>query len=245
MLDVRELALDEYHWPLPGDVPYHRALGARPLAIERAGHGWAQRWSSTAARSGSSTPTPRSSWRRRSTTRAMPPPSCWPSSRTSSSGTPPASWSRCQGPTARWLPCSSGASPSRTWTRPARARIGLLADPTRHTMHGESRVATGSRPADRTQRRAADRLDRGAAFFAVVRFAGALRAAAFSAPAWPAPSWPRPSRSCAFFDRLLRRRPLGRCRLRRAGVLGGRAAEGVLRARRRVGRRPPRPPRGG
>jgi GNAT superfamily N-acetyltransferase len=37
VLDVRELALDEYHWPLPGDVPYHRALGARPLAIERAG----------------------------------------------------------------------------------------------------------------------------------------------------------------------------------------------------------------
>ena len=37
VLDVRELALDEYDWPWPGDVPYHRALGARPLAIERAG----------------------------------------------------------------------------------------------------------------------------------------------------------------------------------------------------------------
>jgi GNAT superfamily N-acetyltransferase len=36
-LGVRELALDEYDWPLPGDVPYHRALGARPLEIDRAG----------------------------------------------------------------------------------------------------------------------------------------------------------------------------------------------------------------
>jgi GNAT superfamily N-acetyltransferase len=36
-LGVRELSLDEYDWPLPGDVPYHRALGARPLAIDRAG----------------------------------------------------------------------------------------------------------------------------------------------------------------------------------------------------------------
>ncbi len=36
-LAVRQLALDEYDWPLPGDVPYHRALGARPLAIDREG----------------------------------------------------------------------------------------------------------------------------------------------------------------------------------------------------------------
>ena len=36
-LAVRELALDEYVWPLPGDVPYHRALGARPLAVDREG----------------------------------------------------------------------------------------------------------------------------------------------------------------------------------------------------------------
>jgi GNAT superfamily N-acetyltransferase len=36
-LGVHELSLDEYDWPLPGDVPYHRALAARPLAIDRAG----------------------------------------------------------------------------------------------------------------------------------------------------------------------------------------------------------------
>jgi GNAT superfamily N-acetyltransferase len=36
-LGVREQSLDEYDWPLPGDVAYHRALGARPLAIDRAG----------------------------------------------------------------------------------------------------------------------------------------------------------------------------------------------------------------
>ena len=60
--------------------------------------GWARRWSSTAARSASSTPTPPRCWRRPSTTRTMPRPSCWPSSPTSSKREPPASWSRCQGP---------------------------------------------------------------------------------------------------------------------------------------------------
>ena len=114
--------------------------------------GWARRWSSTAARSASSTPTPPRCWRRPSTTRTTPRPSCWPSSPTSSTRAPPASWSRCQDRTARWPRCSSGASPSPTWTRPARARTGCW--PTRPATR-----CTASR-AWRPRRRAAGRAQR-------------------------------------------------------------------------------------
>ena len=34
---VEPLPFDAYDWPLPGDLPYHRALGARPLAVRRDG----------------------------------------------------------------------------------------------------------------------------------------------------------------------------------------------------------------
>jgi len=36
-LAVEPLPLDAYDWPLPGDMPYHRALGATPLSINRDG----------------------------------------------------------------------------------------------------------------------------------------------------------------------------------------------------------------
>jgi len=36
-LSVEPLPFDAYDWPLPGDVPYHRALGATPLAVRRDG----------------------------------------------------------------------------------------------------------------------------------------------------------------------------------------------------------------
>jgi GNAT superfamily N-acetyltransferase len=36
-LTVEPLPFDAYDWPLPGDLQYHRELGARPLAIRRDG----------------------------------------------------------------------------------------------------------------------------------------------------------------------------------------------------------------
>jgi GNAT superfamily N-acetyltransferase len=36
-LDVHDLPFDEYPWPLSGDVRYHRDLGARPVGVARGG----------------------------------------------------------------------------------------------------------------------------------------------------------------------------------------------------------------
>ena len=48
---------------------------------------------------------------------------------------------RYQGRTARWHPCSSGASRITDADMACATHEDLLADPSRHTMHGEARVA--------------------------------------------------------------------------------------------------------
>ena len=157
MLDVRELALDEYHWPLPGDVPYHRALGARPLAIERAG-----------ARLGTALVVDGSPQRlfHPDTTELL-------ETTVDDAGDAAAVVLamvahllerhstrlvvQVPGPHGALAPLLERGFAITDVDTACASEDGLLADPTRHTMHGESRVATGEPPGRPAQRRVVDR----------------------------------------------------------------------------------------
>jgi GNAT superfamily N-acetyltransferase len=145
-LDVRELALDEYDWPLPGDVPYHRALGARPLAIEREG-----------GRLGTALVVDASPQRlfHDDTTEVL---------ETTVDDTDDAAPAvlavvayvlrggasrlvvQVPGPHGALAPLLDRGLAITDVDTACASDDGLLADPTRHTMHGEARVATGASP---------------------------------------------------------------------------------------------------
>jgi len=143
-LDVRDLALDEYDWPLPGDVPYHRALGARPLAIVGAG-----------ARLGTALVVDRSAQRlfHPDTTEVLE--TTVEDADAAASVVLAVVAHLLEQGAARLVvqvPGSHGALAPLLERGFAITDVdtacaseeGLLADPTRHTMHGESRVATGA-----------------------------------------------------------------------------------------------------
>jgi GNAT superfamily N-acetyltransferase len=141
-LAVRELALDEYDWPLPGDVPYHRALGARPLAVDREG-----------ARLGTALVVDASPQRlfHPDTTEVL------ETTVDDADDAAPvvlavvgrlleAGASRLvvqvPGPHGALAPLLERGFAITDVDTACASEEGLLADPTRHTMHGESRVAT-------------------------------------------------------------------------------------------------------
>jgi len=146
VLDVRELALDEYHWPLPGDVPYHRALGARPLAIDGAEvrlgtalvvDGSPQRLFhpdttellettvEDAADAAAVVLAVVAHLLERHATRLV---------------------VQVPGPHGALAPLLERGFAITDVDTACASEDGLLADPARHTMHGESRVATGEAP---------------------------------------------------------------------------------------------------
>ena len=145
-LAVRELALDEYDWPLPGDVPYHRALGARPLAVDREG-----------VRLGTALVGDASPQRlfHPDTTEVL------ETTVEDADDAAPvvlavvaqlldAGASRLvvqvPGPHGALAPLLERGFAITDVDTACASEDGLLADPTRHTMHGESRVATGVSP---------------------------------------------------------------------------------------------------
>ena len=143
-LAVHELALDEYVWPLPGDVPYHRALGARPLALDREG-----------VRLGTALIVDASPQRlfHPDTTEVL---------ETTVDDTDDAAPAvlavvayvlrggasrlvvQVPGPHGALAPLLDRGFAITDVDTACASEEGLLADPTRHTMHGESRVATGA-----------------------------------------------------------------------------------------------------
>lgn len=145
-LDVRELALDEYDWPLPGDVPYHRALGARPLAIEREG-----------GRLGTALVVDGSPQRlfHADTTEVL------ETTVDEADDAAPAVLAvvthlleggasrlmvQVPGPHGALAPLLERGFGITDVDTACASEEGLLADPTRHTMHGEARVATEASP---------------------------------------------------------------------------------------------------
>ena len=146
VLGVRELALEEYDWPLPGDVPYHRALGARPLAIDRSG-----------VQLGTALVVDGSPQRlfHPDTTEVL--------ETTVDDGDDAGSVVlavvahlldggasrlvvQVPGPHGALAPLLARGFAITDVDTACASEEGLLADPTRHTMHGESRVATGVSP---------------------------------------------------------------------------------------------------
>jgi len=145
-LALRQLALEEYDWPLPGDVPYHRALGARPLAVDREG-----------VRLGTALVVDASPQRlfHTDTTEVL------ETTVEDADDAAPvvlavvahlldAGASRLvvqvPGPHGALAPLLERGFAITDVDTACASEDGLLADPTRHTMHGESRVATGVPP---------------------------------------------------------------------------------------------------
>lgn len=145
-LAVRELALDEYDWPLPGDVPYHRALGARPLAVDRG-----------RVRLGTALVVDASPQRlfHTDTTEVL------ETTVEDADDAAPVVLAvvahlldtgasrlvvQVPGPHGALAPLLERGFAITDVDTACASEDGLLADPTRHTMHGESRVATGVSP---------------------------------------------------------------------------------------------------
>ena len=145
-LALRQLALEEYDWPLPGDVPYHRALGARPLAVDREG-----------VRLGTALVVDASPQRlfHTDTTEVL------ETTVEDADDAAPvvlavvahlldAGASRLvvqvPGPHGALAPLLERGFAITDVDTACASEDGLLVDPTRHTMHGESRVATGVPP---------------------------------------------------------------------------------------------------